>query len=75
MKFSGVTVYIIDAIFKVNESGGLFGSLCMILVVGRLWSRGGLQCYPVGVIHRHDVSCTCKVIYHFSVLLKGSFVH
>jgi len=29
-------VYIIDAIFKVKESGGLFGSLYMILAVGRL---------------------------------------
>lgn len=28
MKFSNVMVYIIDVIFKVNDSGGLFGSLC-----------------------------------------------
>lgn len=36
MKFSNVMVYIIDAFFKVNESGGLFGSLYMFLAVGRL---------------------------------------
>jgi hypothetical protein len=28
MKFSIVMVYITEVIFKVNESGGLFGSLC-----------------------------------------------
>jgi len=36
MKFSSVMVHIIDVFFKVNESGGLFGSLYMILAVGRL---------------------------------------
>jgi len=75
MKFSHVMVYIIDAIFKVKESGGLFGSLYMILAVGRLWSREGLQCYPVGVIHHQDVSCTCKFMSLCTVVHKGSFVH
>jgi hypothetical protein len=75
MKFSSFTVYIIDAVVKVNESGGLFGSLRMILAVGRLWSREGLQCYQVGVIHHQDINCFCKFIYCCTVILKGSFVH
>jgi hypothetical protein len=37
MKVANVMANIIVANFKVNESGGLSGSLYMILAVGRLW--------------------------------------
>jgi len=47
----------------------------MILAVGRLWSREGLQCYPVGVIHHQDINRTYKFMSLCPVVSKGSFVH
>lgn len=75
MKFSSVMVYILDAIFKENESGGLFGSMFMILAVRQGVKQRGVAVLSNGVIHHQDVNCTCKFMSLCTVVPKGSFVH